>query len=217
MALLVLMCVPCLAQEFVPSTRPSLLDRYYADTFPERDTQRFFRISEQLSRTEFVRSVIRDQLGQVPPEVFDLSSYTDGLDASGRLTRGAKFGLVTGSIVYCAAELFDGDSWLYGSLGAGLGFVSAALSDIDWPGSLTYHSSTEAPWRLQMGWVSKPAYLPRGEILPAWHSGRTRSTAGAGLSWQPDPLRQDLRFDAFLDPFASERDSFGGVQFAVGF
>jgi len=209
---------PACAQEFRPSERGSVLDSYYADAFPDLVNRRVFRTEDPLlSRGEFVRQVIREQLGQVPPEAFDAATFVDGFGFGDWFGRGTRLGAVTGSITYCAAELLGGDAWLMGSMGAGAGLLSAMFTPVDWPSSLTYRSSKTAPVRCEMGWTSKPAYLPRGEILPAWHTGRTRSTAGAGLAWQLDPLRDDLRFDLFLDPFAAERDSYAGLQFAVGF
>ncbi len=209
--------LPVAAQEYQPTGRGSLLDDYYADTFPALVSTRVFRTEDPLSRGEFVRKVIREQLGQVPPEAFDVASMVDGMGFGSWFGRGAKLGLVTGSITYCAAELLGGDAWLLGSVGAGAGLASALFTDLDWPASLTWRSSRAATVRCEMGWVGKPGYLPRGEILPAWHTGRNRSTCGAGLNWHPDPARDDLRFDLFLDPFASERDTYGGLQFAIGF
>lgn len=205
------------AQDYRPSSTGSLLDSYYADSFPELVPSRVFRTEAPLTRREFVRQVVREQLGQVPPEAFDAAQFVDGFGFGSWFGRGSKLGLVTGSITYCAAELFDGDAWLLGSVGAGAGLLTGAFTTVDWPGSLTWRSSKAATVHCEMGWVSKPAYLPRGDSLPAWHTGRTRSTCGAGLSWRPDPRRKDLRLDMFLDPFASERDTYGGVQFAVGF
>ncbi|MCC7490797.1 MAG: hypothetical protein IT204_00535 [Fimbriimonadaceae bacterium] len=189
---------------------------YFAATFPEPAFARFAKFHQPLDRQAFVRQVVADHFSALPPEAFDLAAVLGRDGQSSRLQRGLRLGLVTGSVAYCGALAAGGDSWLYGSLGLAAGVATAAASDLNWPPTFTLRSAPDQPWQLGLGWLSKPACLPRHNALPSWHSHRSLQTAGIGLSYRATPDAAQ-RWDCFLDPFAAPGASLGGVQWQLTF
>lgn len=186
-----------------------------ADGFAPPELERFFILRPPTTRAEVVRRFVHEQLSAISPEAFDVMGYLEQ-GVPRRLGRGLKFGLVTGSAAYSLAELGGGDSWLLGSVGLAAGFTAAALADVNWPPTFTVRYGEGAPLALGLGWVEKPAYMPRSQALPAWHRPGTQSTAGINLHYRPSRT-QDLNLNLFVDPFAGEGDSLGGAQMRWGF
>jgi hypothetical protein len=189
---------------------PSGLD--YTEVLPQTFGERFLVVPVR-DRGEVVRRVLRDNLSVVSEQAFDLMGLLDGAGrhAPDILVRGAKFGLVIGSVAYVGGELGGGDPWLTGSAGLAAGLAAGALTDLDWPPSFTLRWGQETPFTLGLGWLPKSAGYPAWQPRFAGHSGRPRYTAGLSLSYTPDRARR-TSVELFVDPFATSRDSCAGIE-----